>query len=170
MTPRLRLLLGLALVVLVSSWGHAAEVRTFTSRTTAELRARFAGRPFLLAFWSVSCEPCRAELALVTRLHREFPAVPVILVAADGPQHQAAVQRFLGREDWGAIERWQFGDEAEERLRFSVDPAWRGELPRAVFHDAAHVTTVHSGVPEEGVARAWFAAAQRAAAQGTSQR
>ena len=170
MITRFRLILCLALGVPGFFPLQAAEVRTFTSRTAAELRARFAGRPFLLAFWSISCEPCRAELALLTRLHREFPAVPVILVAADGPQHQAAVERFLGREDWGAIERWQFGDESEERLRFSVDPAWRGELPRAVFHDAAHAPTAHSGVPDEAVARAWFSAAQRAAAQGTSQR
>lgn len=169
---RMRPLLLLALALLGPGLFRvqAGEIGTFTSRTTADIRARLAGRPFVLAFWSISCEPCRAELALLTRLHREFPTVPVVLVAADGPQHQAAVQRFLSRQEWGGIERWQFGDEAEERLRFSVDPAWRGELPRMVLHDAAHLPTAQSGVPEEAEIRAWFAAAQRAAGQGTSQR
>jgi hypothetical protein len=70
------------------------------------------------------------------------------------------VERFLQRQDLGKIEAWQFGDAAEERLRYTVDPTWHGELPRAVFFNPKHEPTAHSGVPDAAWTEAWFAAAR----------
>lgn len=163
MSPRfphflLLLLLGLA----GGRSAGAAEIQTLTPGSFAAIRERFAGRPFLVAFWSVNCEPCKAEIALLGRLHREYPEVPVVLIAADPPSLRPAVERFLRGRDLGRIETWQFGDAAEERLRYTVDPTWHGELPRAIFFSASHVPTAHSGVPDAASTQAWFAAARAA--------
>jgi thiol-disulfide isomerase/thioredoxin len=163
--PHLRLLACLAAALLASAAAKAAELRVFTSRSFAEIREAGAGRPFVVAFWSTTCSPCAEEMTVLAQLHRAHPAVKVVLVAADGPELQSKVKRFLARHDLGDIETWQFGDEAEERLRYSVDHAWRGELPRAYFFGADGAVIMRSGVPDQKWASDWFATAAAGARQ-----
>lgn len=137
----------------------AAELLLFTSRSFSEIRAANEGRPLVVSFWSVNCEPCKAEMAVLKRMHRAHPAVRVVLVSADPPALRPIVVRFLHRNDLGGFEIWQFGDEPEERLRYSVDRTWRGELPRAYFFDGKGGRTAHSGLPDEAWVEAWFAQA-----------
>lgn len=145
---------------------RAAEpmLRTFESTTLAQVRLEHQGRPFVVVFWSVTCEPCRDELALLATLGRRYPGVRILLVAADAPERRGAVQRTLATYDLAGIELWQFGDEAAERVRYAVDRSWRGELPRTYFHDAAHRVTAFTGcvTPEEF--EAWLATASRVGA------
>ena len=88
----------------------------------------------------------------------------VVLVAADGPELRPKVERFLERYALDSLETWQFGDDAEERLRYAVDHTWRGELPRAYFFSATGETSVKSGVPEESWLTDWFKQANAVAA------
>ena len=131
------------------------ELRTFTAKSFAEIKRAHAGRPFILAFWSVSCEPCREEMLVVAELHRKRPQLSIVLVAADPPATQAAVRRFLAKYELGRIEVWQFDNDAQERLRYSVDPGWAGELPRSYLFNAAHEPTAQSGVVDPQWLEAW---------------
>jgi thiol-disulfide isomerase/thioredoxin len=137
---------------------HAAtneELRVFGAKSLAEIKQAHAGRPFMLGFWSVTCEPCREEMMVVTELHKKYPEIPIILVAADPPNARAQVRRFLNNYALGRIQTWQFGDDSPERLRYSVDKAWAGELPRSYLFNARHEVTAHSGVVELKELLAW---------------
>jgi hypothetical protein len=134
----------------------AHDLRPFDAASLEAIRLEHAGRPFVLALWSVHCEPCAREMALWRRLHRKHPGVEVILVATDHPGERAKVAAFLRRHDPGPVQRWAYADEFEERIRYSIDPAWRGELPRAYFFDAAHKAEARSGVVDERWAERWF--------------
>lgn len=163
---RLRHVLGLCLLVTIATAARSAsDVQTFTSGSFREIQKTNSGQPLVVAFWSTHCEPCKKELALLARLHREFPRVRIVLVATDAPGERLAVQRFLANYELGKIARWQFGDEAEERIRYSVDPTWRGEMPRSYFFDLRGEVTKHSGVPDEAEVRRWCAQAKQAAQQ-----
>ena len=70
---------------------------------------------------------------------------------------RAKVLRTLAQYKPGPVENWAFADEFAERVRFSVDRSWRGELPRTYFYDAAHNADVHSGRIDMRRADAWFA-------------
>ena len=136
--------------------------RVFDSRSFTAIREAHAGRAFLVVFWSVSCEPCAEEMMIVAELHRQFPEVPIALVAADAPAQAPAVLRFLSRHSLGKIETWQFGNESMERLRYSVDRTWTGELPRTYVFEATHASTAKSGIVDETWLRAWMEKAQAA--------
>jgi thiol-disulfide isomerase/thioredoxin len=140
---------------------RAAEpaLRTFESATLARVRSEQKGRPFVVVFWSVTCEPCRDELALLASLGRRYPAVRVLLVAADGPERRSAVLRTLAAYDLAGIELWQFGDEPGERIRYAVDRTWRGELPRTYFHDSSHQVTAFTGCVTPDELEIWLASA-----------
>ena len=65
---------------------------------------------------------------------------------------RAALQRF----GLAHIDTWVFADDVPERLRYAIDPAWRGELPRSYLFDAAHRRVAHSGLINEAQLRDWL--------------
>lgn len=145
---------------------HAQPVpKPFDTSTPAELRARHAGQPYVLAFWSTTCAPCRDEMPVFRALQRKYPGVPIHLVAADPPGEQAAINAFLKRYDPGRVSRWAFADEFAERVRHAIDPAWRGELPRTYLFDARHVPETITGRLEPARLEAWMRAQARPAAR-----
>jgi thiol-disulfide isomerase/thioredoxin len=150
----LLLVCGFATITLDAA--PAVDLRPFTAKSFAAIKRAHAGQAFIIAFWSVTCEPCREEMMIVADLHREFPKVPLILVAADPPATRPAVIRFLGNYKLGRIETWQFDDDSAERLRYSVEKTWAGELPRSYFFNTAHEMTARSGVVDAKWLKAWL--------------
>jgi thiol-disulfide isomerase/thioredoxin len=151
--------LALAGVALPARATH--EPRPFDAKSFAAIRHAYAGRPFVLSLWSVHCEPCRHEMPLWRDLQARYPKVRVVLVAADNPGELDRIKAFLARHDPGPAESWYFADDFEERIRYAIDPKWRGELPRTYFFDAAHRVESRTGLPERTWTERWFGAQNR---------
>lgn len=143
-------------MVFAMSRAIAAELREFDADSLAAIRAVHAGKPFVLTFWSVHCDPCRAEMADWKTLRRRYPRIPVVLVAADSLRERAVIEAFLKRYDPGSVERWAFADDFQERIRYSVDRGWRGELPRTYLFDAGHRSDAISGAIRLDAVDAWM--------------
>lgn len=146
-----------ASLLLAAGGASAAELRPFDSGSLAAIRAAQAGRPFVLAFWSVHCPPCREELAHWGAWQRKHPGVRFLLVATDEPADQELAASFLARHDLARVETWAYADAYVERLRWSVDSKWRGELPRTYFYDAGHRAEARSGKLDPAWVEAWLA-------------
>jgi len=151
-----RALLALALACAPAALAGTM-LRAFGPEAPELVARENAGRPYVLALWSIRCEPCIREMPLWRELQARHPHVRIVLVAADPPQDRDQVLAFLERHDPGGVQRWQFTGEADERIRYAIDPRWRGELPRAYFFDAAHRVTVTTGLVERAEAERWFA-------------
>jgi thiol-disulfide isomerase/thioredoxin len=149
--------LSAALYVATAAHGAlAVEFRDFDAKTLANLRVEYAGRPFVLAFWSIHCEPCREEMGQWAPLQRRYPRVPIILVATDRTSERTALTKLLSRYDLNGVQTWTYADDFEERVRFAVDRSWRGELPRTYLFDAAHRAEARSGPAELGWIEPWL--------------
>lgn len=144
------------LLALGASTALADAAKPFTADTPVALAQRFAGRPYLLAFWSVDCPHCQAELELFARLLRERPDLPLLLVSVDAPALAPQAAERLAELGLSAADNWQFADARAERLRFAVDRRWRGELPRNYLFDASHRVQAASGALSEAAVRRWF--------------
>ena len=125
-----RALLCLALACLAPAVPAAGPPRPFDATTPGELARHYAGRAYVLAFWSLECGHCQAELAGFARLLRANPGLPLELVAADPPEAAAAVAERLAALGLDPGRHWSFADSVQERVRFAVDRRWRGELVR----------------------------------------
>ena len=162
-----RLRIGRSLLGAIACAAFAASLLTgaatadtflpFDASSLAAIRSIHADKPFVLAFWSIHCEPCRDEMGHWNALRRKYPGTPIILVATDPPAERATMIRFLARFNPGTAEQWAFADEFVERVRYSVDPSWRGELPRAYFYDASHRAVARSGSLDMQWLERWFA-------------
>ncbi|MBL4580449.1 MAG: TlpA family protein disulfide reductase [Gammaproteobacteria bacterium] len=128
----------------------------FTAESFEEIKSSFEGREFLLGLWSVDCPPCMVELAFMAELVKLNPSIPYVLVSTDPINQRDYSAEFL--EDIGMAEKesWIFADSFVERLRFSIDPNWYGELPRSYFFDSDHAMKSHSGIVSEELLIEWF--------------
>jgi thiol-disulfide isomerase/thioredoxin len=150
-----------AAALLCADAAASHEPRPFDGTSLEAIRHANRGRPFVLSLWSVHCEPCRHEMPLWRELQKKHPGVRVVLVAADNPGELERIKRFLTQHDPGPVESWRYADDFEERIRYSIDPKWRGELPRTYFFDANHKPIARSGVPDAQWAEKWFAGVSR---------
>ena len=79
-----------------------------------EIFAAHSGRPFILAFWSLTCAHCQQELADFGR--RQI--ANLVLVSTDTPAEREAIRATLARHGLEKAEAWVFADNFAERLRY----------------------------------------------------
>ncbi len=136
--------------------GSAADLRPFDEGSLATIRETHAGRPFVLVLWSVHCPPCRDEMALIRDRVASRPGVAAVFVSTDPPAEHAAAQALWDAQGMDGHAGWAFAHDYLERLRWSIDPAWAGELPRLYRYEADHSRRGHSGRIEPGAFEAWM--------------
>jgi thiol-disulfide isomerase/thioredoxin len=154
---RLSILLALLLSLASICGAEAAGPLPFERRSWAKLRASHAGQPTVIHLWGLTCGPCLVELPHWGKLQAERPDLRLVLIAADPlPQEQDRVSATLSGAGLGNSESWSFTDRFYERLRYEIDPAWAGELPRTVMIDGDGKTTVLPGVADLAQVRAWL--------------
>lgn len=114
---------------------HGSDILAFDRSSLQHIEQRHAGSPFIVVFWASDCAPCLNELELLRTFAEDHPEIPLVLVATDGMQDLAAVEQILEDSSIPSPETWQFAAESIEKLRYSVDPQWSGEVPRSYLYD-----------------------------------
>ena len=136
---------------------QAAEPLSFRADSLEQIKAKYAGRPFILSLWSVNwCGHCITELTMLGKLAKTQRNLPLVLVATDTPEFAPAIQQTLKSLGLAGKESWVFDDDIPERLRHAVDPGWFGELPRTYLYDARHQREAVVGVLDEQALKAWL--------------
>lgn len=154
----MRLSIVLALLISFASFAAAgAEPLPFERGSWAKLREVHAGQPTVIHFWGLTCGPCLVELPQWGRLQGQRPDLKLVLVAADPvPQDPERLTATLAKAGLADVESWSFTDRFYERLRYEIDPAWAGELPRTVMIGRDGKATVLPGVADLAQVRAWL--------------
>lgn len=153
---RRRLFLALPLV-LAPFGAHATGLQAFERGSWAKLRAAHDGKPVVVHLWGLTCAPCLVEMPLWGKLAAERPDMRLVMIAADPvPQDPARVSEMISRSGLAKTENWAFADRFNERLRYEIDPAWGGELPRTMMIDRSGRMTVLPGVADLAEVRAWL--------------
>jgi hypothetical protein len=157
MSPRHLVTVIAGLVLIASgSVAAAASLRPFDAGSIEAIRKSNQGRPFVLAFWSIHCAPCIEDMDGWRALQSRHPGVSLILVTTDPPAEHDKVRRVLARYRMGGVQSWAFADEFSERVRFAVDPRWRGELPRTYFYDRTGKAATRTGRVDTARAEEWL--------------
>jgi thiol-disulfide isomerase/thioredoxin len=127
------LMMGALLASAPASEGQS-ELKPFRRGSWQELLHAHAGRPTIVAFWGVTCGPCKVELPMLGALMRDQAGVDVVTISADlVPNLSEATQSMLQKAGLGSAENWIFDDGFVERVRFEIDPAWQGDIPRTML-------------------------------------
>lgn len=144
------------IICVLAHQANATSIKPFTISSRQEIEKMHQGRAFILAFWSMDCLYCLDELSILVRFINKNPKVKLVLVSTDGQSTSAELLQALKKIDLPPnAELWQFSDSDEERLRYSIDKSWYGELPRTYYYDKSHQVKPLSGSPKEEWLGAW---------------
>ncbi len=144
------------IICVLAHQANATSIKPFTISSRQEIEKMHQGRAFILAFWSMDCLYCLDELSILVRFINKHPKVKLVLVSTDGQSTSAELLQALKKIDLPPnAELWQFSDSDEERLRYSIDKSWYGELPRTYYYDKSHQVKPLSGSPKEEWLGAW---------------
>ena len=71
---------------------------SFNMKTTLD-----SGKGVLIFFWSIFCEPCKAELPIIQSLSKAYKdkGIKFVGVSIDGSHMKEAISAFLKQEDYG---------------------------------------------------------------------
>ena len=157
---RSRSLFALLMLVLLACSCEAAcanDLHQFVRGSWSDIRKAYAGKPTVVHFWGVTCGPCRIEMPNWGKLLVERPDLNLVVINADlVPNDPAAVTAMLAETGLAAAENWTFGDGFVERLRYEIDPRWRGEIPRTMLIARDGATTTIDGAADLDRVRAWL--------------
>jgi len=149
---KLFLLLGF----LFSQQVVAEQLQPFVAASRVQIEKAYQGHPVIVAFWSLDCNYCLDELSTLGEFVKQHPKVKLVLVNTDGLSTAKEVVKAMKQIRLPVkYEAWQFSEPDEERLRYSVDKTWYGELPRTYYYDNSHQVKALSGSPDVGWLKSW---------------
>lgn len=159
MRRRLAAILSLgALIASASALGAPPGLKPFERGTWQDVLKGHAGRPTLVHFWGVTCGPCKVELPLLGRFAKGHPDIDVVTISADlVPNLPAVTQSMLDKAGLSSTENFVFNDGFVERLRFEIDPAWQGDIPRTMLISPEGTITTIEGSAEIADLEKWSA-------------
>lgn len=148
----------LTINLLVPSFVHAEmPLSIFNADSYQKIVTRYQEDSFLMVLWSLDCPPCIEELPAIGRFHQQYPMANLVMVSTDSISQQQDIQQLMVMHGLADIQQWVFGEESEQAIRFAIDPAWYGELPRSYFHQQDKKRLVKSGRLDESTLQSWIA-------------
>ena len=120
---------------LILSAPVSADHKAFRADSLKQIEQQYAGKTFLMVMWEISCFPCHEEMALLGKLKKAHPDANVVMISTDDISKQHEISAMLESHGLGDIDSWLFADPNIEKLRYSIDPEWFGELPRNYIYD-----------------------------------
>ena len=135
----------------------ADDIRPFVRGSWREIVAAGAGKPAIFHFWGLTCAPCLVELPQWGALRREIPDVRLVMIGADpAPANADGLTAQLKKAGLSDVESWAFADSFAERLRYEINPKWRGEMPYTVLVGRNGSVTAMTGIADLRAVRNWF--------------
>ena len=139
-----------------SHFSFAYEFMPFEINTRNVIEKKYLNQPLIISFWSIDCPYCIDDLKKLGKALSKNTNVKLITVCVDGKESAKKAERVLSQANLPKHEQYQYAEADEDRLRYNIDPAWYGELPRTYFYDTAHQVTPLSGKISNSFLDKWF--------------
>lgn len=142
-----RTLAGLACAALAMA-ASAGPMQPFEPATMQRIVDARQGKPFVLVLWSLDCEYCLTSLDVLSKEMRRRKDLHVVTISTDpvnDPQTAPLMNKRLASLGLDK-DNWAFGDVPPERLRYTIDRRWHGEMPRSYWFNAKGERVAYSGV------------------------
>lgn len=134
-----------------------AEHQPFSIEAFNKVKQQHQGKQWLTVLWSVDCPPCFKELALIQKMRKTHKNLAIVIINADDNDEVSEVrERTLANYELDDLTAFNFIDGQASQNRYSIDPAWYGELPRSYFIDDSGFFHGKSGLLDDKLIRQWL--------------
>lgn len=137
----------LPLIFLGCGIAHATDmtIKFFERDSLKSIEAAHGTQPYWLVLWDLDCVYCVQSMKNLAAVQKKNPSLHIVTIATDTMDESDAIATRLA-EIGLRSQAYAFGNASPEALRFSIDPSWRGENPRAYFYSGTGKRRVVSGV------------------------
>lgn len=111
---------------------------------------------FIMLLWSLDCPPCIAELPMISSFHRRNPDIEIIMVSTDDSSRMKEAENLMQENNLADLDQWVFAADNYQKIRYSIDPQWYGELPRSYFYIAGKRIASISGRLKQADLEKWL--------------
>lgn len=111
------------------------ELKPFLSTSFQQILDSRSGQPSMLTIWSKTCTICMQKMPLISELQKTWPGIHMITLSTDDIADSDEIRKILVEHNLNTAENWIFADSNAQKLRYTIDPKWFGELPRTYFID-----------------------------------
>lgn len=111
------------------------ELKQFLSTSFQQILDSRPGQPLMLTIWSKTCTICMQKMPLLSELKKAWPDIHVITLSTDDIADGNQIREILTEFNLDTAENWIFADSNAQKLRYTIDSKWFGELPRTYFID-----------------------------------
>lgn len=137
-----KFILIMLLLVATNAYG---EIKSYGEESLNEIKASYENQSFLLILWSHDCAPCREELKSLASINQRMNVANIVLLNTDGVDQIKTIENILTSHQLMQLDNWVFANTNLEKLRYSIDVSWAGELPRSYFYSSSHQRNSKSG-------------------------
>ena len=145
----------LLLIVTVGRSEQSSKLKLFSTNSLEIIKQNNSNKSFILLLWSLDCPPCYKELELVAN-YNDQELDNLIIISTDDVSRVQEAQKVLNEFKISSNSLWLFAAENKEKLRYSIDPRWRGELPRSYLFKNSKIQDFHSGVLTNDKLKEWI--------------
>jgi thiol-disulfide isomerase/thioredoxin len=144
-TKFLKLLFICLAVITHLAQAESPDLKHFVTGSYQQLLTNNAGKPFMLAIWSITCPSCIKDMTVLHAVHKAHPEINIIMLSTDDSAETSEAQKILATNQLTGLEQWIYAEENTQKLQYEIDPKWYGELPRTYFFDKNHQRESVSG-------------------------
>jgi thiol-disulfide isomerase/thioredoxin len=106
-------------------------------------------------FWGVTCAPCVKEMPQWSKFLLSDKDAKVVFIQVDDVSPEM-IRKMLRQSNLGNANNYYITSSFDERLRYEIDPKWRGETPITIFIDKAGKKEITVGSVNFQSVKSWF--------------
>lgn len=149
----------LALFLVLSSSANSQEtvIKSYQKGDWATIISSAKGKPMAVHFWGVTCPPCVKEMPQWGSFLAADKDAKVVFIQVDDVPPEM-MQKMLDRAKLGKADNYFISGQFDERMRYEIDPKWRGETPITIFIDKTGNKKITVGSVSFQAVKKWFKA------------
>lgn len=144
------------ILVLLYSISSASGSQYFTQNSYHDILKSNQNKHFIMILWSLDCPPCIEEMPVISNFHKKNPDIEIIMVSTDEVSRENEITDLVIEADLQNIKQWIFDNDNAQRIRYSIDSTWYGELPRSYFYRSGKLNQKRSGRLTKNVLEQWL--------------
>ena len=152
-----KILIAFATFLFISTFVNAEEIslKSYQKGDWSSIVSLANGKPIAVHFWGVTCAPCVKEMPQWSKFLSSDRDAKVVFIQVDDVSPEM-IRKMLRQANLGNANNYYINSSLDERLRYEIDPKWRGETPITIFIDKAGKKEITVGSVNFQSVKSWF--------------
>ena len=145
----------LMLTVMSASMAETGVLKPYQGGDWTSVIKTDKGSPIAIHFWGVTCAPCVKEMPQWGKFVAANKKANIIFIQVDDVSPDM-IQKMLAKANLSEAKNYYINSVFDERLRYEIDPKWRGETPITILIDKNGKALRKTGPMNFSQLSSWF--------------